>query len=154
MCLSNAHLELFDYFFVSYRCLEDLDLSYTLSRIGRLAVIAEAGFSHFPSPSGRVTMFQFGRYEVRNRLHFVRKHNLSLSRCYLGLAIRLAMSFGNGIVEMNKGERERTLGNLHEFAPGTGRSTSNNEQDVSYRQNPSHQPPAYRAPENLPPKES
>jgi hypothetical protein len=99
-------------------------------------------------------MFQFGRYEVRNRLHFVRKHNLSLSRCYLGLAIRLAMSIGNGIVEMNKGERERTLGNLHEFAPGTGRSTSNNEQDVSYRQNPSHQPPAYRAPENLPPKES
>ncbi len=66
--------------------------------MGRLAVVANAGFSHFPSTGGRVSARQFGRFEVRNRLYFVRKHHLSVSRCYLGLAIRIAMSFVSGIV--------------------------------------------------------
>ncbi len=35
-------------------------------------------------------MRQFGRVEVRNRLYFVRKHGLSIGRCYTGLAIRMA----------------------------------------------------------------
>jgi glycosyltransferase involved in cell wall biosynthesis len=147
-------LGLFDTFYESYSYLEDLDLSYTLSRTGRLAVVADAGFSHFPSSSGRVTPFEFGRYEVRNRLHFVRKHKLSLSRCYLGLAIRLAMSIGTGIVRMNQNPLKRALGNLVELARGTGQSNSNNEHHASHRENHSHQTPAYRASDNLPPKES
>jgi hypothetical protein len=135
----------FDAFFDSYSYLEDLDLSYTISRRGRLAVVAEAGFRHFPSPSGRVTSFQFGRYEVRNRLHFVRKHNLSLLRCYLGLAIRFAMSVCNGIVRMNRSELKRALGNLLELVTGMGRSHSNNELQNSYQARISLETPADRA---------
>jgi hypothetical protein len=57
----------------------------------------------------------FGRYEVRNRLYFVRKHCLSISRCYLGLTIRLAMSIGSGLASLNAGLLLRALGNIEEL---------------------------------------
>lgn len=105
----------FDEFFESYSYLEDLDFSYTISRMGKLAVVANAGFSHFPSPGGRVSARQFGRYEVRNRLYFVRKHKLSLGRCYLGLAVRMTMSVCNGIANRNLYLLSRTVGNMDEL---------------------------------------
>ncbi len=103
---------LFDHAFESYSYLEDLDFSYTIRRAGRLAVVADAGFSHFPSSGGRVSARQFGQYEVRNRLYFVRKHHLSVTRCYLGLAIRIAMSVGGGLTHRNASMLSRSLGNL------------------------------------------
>lgn len=104
----------FDEFFDDYSYLEDLDFSFTLSRVGRLAVVAGAGFSHFPSTSGRITARIFGRYEVRNRLYFVRKHCLSVSRCYLGLVIRFAMSIASGLANLNATLLLRALGNIEE----------------------------------------
>ena len=143
-------LSLFDDFFESYSYLEDLDLSYTISRVGRLAVVAAAGFRHFPSPSGRVTSFQFGRFEVRNRLYFVRKHNLSLSRCFLGLAIRLIMSLTSGIIQMNSGLLARAHGNLQELLFGSRRLNSNDERPDSQNQRHPARPQAYSANEKLP----
>jgi GT2 family glycosyltransferase len=105
----------FDEFFESYSYLEDLDFSYTISQMGRLAVVANAGFSHFPSSAGRVCARQFGCYEVRNRLYFVRKHHLSLGRCYLGLAIRLAMSLYSGLADRNSSLLRRAMGNIEEL---------------------------------------
>ena len=107
--------DIFDEYFESYSYLEDLDFSYTISRTGRLAIVADAGFSHFPSPGGRVSALQFGRYEVRNRLYFVRKHNLSLFRCYLGLAIRIGMSACSGVVHLNVSLLRRAAGNMKEL---------------------------------------
>jgi glycosyltransferase involved in cell wall biosynthesis len=105
----------FDEFFQSYSYLEDLDFSYTISRTGRLAIVADAGFLHFPSSGGRVSARQFGRFEVRNRLYFVRKHCLSTARCYLGLAVRLAMSIGSGLAHWNTDLFLRALGNMEEL---------------------------------------
>ena len=107
--------DVFDEFFESYSYLEDLDFSYSISRKGRLAVVADAGFSHFPSTGGRVSARQFGRYEVRNRLHFVRKHRLSLFRCYLGLAIRITMSIGSGLAHRSASLLSRAVGNMDEL---------------------------------------
>jgi len=147
-------LGLFDDFYESYSYLEDLDLSYTISRSGRLAVVAGAGYSHFPSPSGRVTATQFGHYEVRNRIHFVRKHKLSLSRCYLGLAIRLVMSVGNGCLHMDRSQLERAIGNLLELTLGFSRSRSAVSQQNLRSRTLSSLPPVYPSGDNLPPKES
>lgn len=105
----------FDEAFDSYSYLEDLDLTYTLSRMGRLAVVADAGFSHLSSPRGRPSTRDFGRCEVRNRLYLVRKHNLSLTRCYIGLGIRLVMSIGDGLAHWNSGQLNRALGNCEEL---------------------------------------
>lgn len=105
----------FDEFFDGYSYLEDLDFGFTLSRIGRLAVVANAGFSHFPSTSGRVSARTFGRYEVRNRLYFVRKHRLSLGRCYLGIAVRLTMTIGGALAHASSSLLLRALGNVEEL---------------------------------------
>ena len=105
----------FDEFFESYSYLEDLDFSYTISRAGRLAIVADAGFSHFTSSGGRVSARQFGRWEVRNRLYFVRKHCLSIGRCYVGLAIRFAISVGSGLVHWNTDLLNRAIGNMEEL---------------------------------------
>jgi GT2 family glycosyltransferase len=107
--------DVFDEFFEGYSYLEDLDFSYAISRLGRLAIVADAGFSHFPSQEGRVSSRQFGRCEVRNRLYFVRKHRLSLTRCYVGLAIRLAMSVGSGVAQRKVDLFGRALGNIEEL---------------------------------------
>jgi GT2 family glycosyltransferase len=115
---------IFDEYFESYSYLEDLDFSYTISRTGRLAIVANAGFSHFPSPEGRVSARQFGRYEVRNRLYFVRKHRLSLTRCYFGLTIRFMMSFCGGLLHKN-GLLSRALGNIEELMKKSGTSLAN-----------------------------
>lgn len=106
---------IFDYFFESYSYLEDLDFSYTVGRTGRLAVVADAGFSHFSSPDGRVSARLFGRYEVRNRIYFVRKHGLSIGRCYLGLVVRLAMSVYSSALQWDADLFGRTLGNMEEL---------------------------------------
>ncbi len=107
--------KLFDEAFESYSYLEDLDLSYTISRMGQLAIVADAGFFHCPSAGGRVSARRFGRFEVRNRLYFVRKHGLSVGRCYLGLVIRMAMSACSGIIRADFGLLVRALGNVEEL---------------------------------------
>ena len=117
--------DVFDEFYTGYSYLEDLDLGYTISRIGRLAVVADAGFHHFPSTEGRSSARQFGRCEVRNRLYFVRKHNLSLSRCYLGLAIRFALTIGAGVTHWNTSLLKRALGNIEELL-GKGKASPPN----------------------------
>jgi capsule polysaccharide modification protein KpsS len=78
-------------------------------------VVADAGFSHFPSPGGRVSARKFGQYEVRNRLYFVRKECLSLTRCYLGIAIRLTMTVSSGLLHRNASLLSRALGNIEEL---------------------------------------
>lgn len=110
--LSSA---VFDETFESYSYLEDLDMSYAISRRGRLAIVADAGFSHHPSPGGRVSARRFGRFEVKNRLYFVRKHGLSLGRCYLCLAIRLMMTAGGGLIRGDRHLLARAGGNLEEL---------------------------------------
>ncbi len=95
----------FDEFYDGYSYLEDLDFSYAVGRRGRLVVVADAGYRHFPSPAGRASERRFGYVEVRNRLYFVRKHGLSTPLCWLGLTLRFLMSAG-------RGRMKRCLGNL------------------------------------------
>lgn len=105
----------FDEFFEGYSYLEDLDFSYRLSRRGKLAVVAGTDCSHVPSQAGRVSARRFGRFEVKNRLYFVRKHGLSLGRCYLCLAIRMTMSAGGGLIRGDRHLLARAGGNLEEL---------------------------------------
>jgi GT2 family glycosyltransferase len=106
---------IFDEYFESYSYLEDLDLAYTVRRSGRLVIVSDAYYSHFPSTAGRIPTKLFGRYEVRNRLYFVRKHHLSLTRCYICLFIRAAMSCSKGLIHRDCGLLHRAQGNINEI---------------------------------------
>ena len=88
----------FDEWFGGYSYLEDLDFSYRIGRSFRLAVVADAGYYHYPAREGRGSGIVFGRREVLNRIHFVKKHpGLSRAKCYLALAVRAQMSLWEGI---------------------------------------------------------
>lgn len=103
----------FDEFFESYSYLEDLDISFSIAKAGRLVVVAGAGYSHFPSTQGRIGMFQFGKYEIRNRLYLVRKHKLSQRLCYVGLFVRAAMTMWACVSIPTRSNIERLWGNVY-----------------------------------------
>jgi GT2 family glycosyltransferase len=88
----------FDEWFGGYSYLEDLDFSYRIGGSFRLAVVADAGYYHYPAREGRGSGVVFGRRELLNRIHFVKKHpGLSLGKCFLALAVRAQMSLWEGI---------------------------------------------------------
>lgn len=103
----------FDVWFDGYGYLEDLDFSYEVGRRHRLVVVAEAGYVHLPCWDPRAGQFAFGRKEVRNRLHFVRKHSeFSRAKCYLTLGFRIMISVALAFQERRIGYLQRALGNI------------------------------------------
>ena len=105
----------FDEFFTGYSYLEDLDLSFTVRRRWRLAVLAEARYAHNPSTARHLDSFGFGRIEIVNRLHFVRKHDLSLPLCWLAIAARLAMTLSHAAMHLDSDSARRACGNIAEI---------------------------------------
>jgi hypothetical protein len=105
----------FDEFFTGYSYLEDLDLSFTVRRRWRLAVLAEAGYTHNPSTARHLDSFGFGRIEILNRLHFVRKHDLSVPLCWLGIAGRLGMTLSHAARHLDSESARRACGNIAEI---------------------------------------
>ena len=102
----------FDEWFESYSYLEDLDLSYRVSKKYRLAIVAGARFHHYPSNLGRPNAYLFGKKEVLNRLYFVSKHpELSRPLCCLALSVRAAMSIFLGLARRDFGYFKRVAGN-------------------------------------------
>jgi glycosyltransferase involved in cell wall biosynthesis len=103
----------FDNWFEGYSYLEDLDLSYRISRRYKLAMVSDARINHYPSGTGRLDNYQFGKKEILNRLWFVRKHaELSLGRCYLGLVLRTFLNLWSMVGERDWHRLERVAGNL------------------------------------------
>jgi len=102
----------FDEYFIGYSYLEDLDLSWRARRLGALVVVADARYEHRYATAGKIGAVEFGRFEVRNRLYFVRKHGLSRARCLIGLLIRSAMTLAAAVRHRDRGMLERFVGNL------------------------------------------
>jgi hypothetical protein len=103
----------FDEWYDGYGYLEDLDFSYEIGKKHSLAVVATAGYRHFPDWSDRAGKFGFGRKEVLNRLYFVHKHpEISIPKCYVTLVLRTLISFYLSFAEPREGNFRRTLGNI------------------------------------------
>jgi glycosyltransferase involved in cell wall biosynthesis len=106
----------FDNWFEGYSYLEDLDLSYRISRRYKLAMVSEARINHYPSGIGRLDNYLFGKKEILNRLRFVRKHaELSVGLCYLALVLRTFLNLGSILGERDWHRVERVAGNLVGF---------------------------------------
>lgn len=106
----------FDEWYEGYSYLEDLDFSYSIGKKHNLYVVARAGYRHFPALKGRANDFQFGKKEVRNRIYFVNKNpELSPTRCYLALLIRMALNFAGIFLNRQPRFLTRCLGNIVGF---------------------------------------
>jgi len=103
----------FDNWFEGYSYLEDLDLSYRISRRYKLAMVSDARIHHYPSGTGRPDAVLFGKKEILNRLWFVRKHQeLSVGLCYVALVIRMALNLLSAIHERDIRSFGRVAGNM------------------------------------------
>jgi|WetSurMetagenome_2_1015567.scaffolds.fasta_scaffold80073_2 GT2 family glycosyltransferase len=111
--LSTFH---FDEWFSGYSYLEDLDFSYRIGKKYRLAVVENARYYHYPGSGGRGSSLEFGKREVLNRIYFVKKHQeLSLSKCYLALIVKIFLSLIAAIKEGEFGYIKRVAGNIAGF---------------------------------------
>jgi glycosyltransferase involved in cell wall biosynthesis len=111
----------FDNWFEGYSYLEDLDLSYRISRRYKLAMVSKARINHYPSGTGRPDAVLFGKKEVLNRLWFVHKHQeLSVGLCYVALAIRVALNLLSAIHERDIRSLGRVAGNMAGLASSLG----------------------------------
>lgn len=105
----------FDEFFDGYSYLEDLEFSYRVGRTHRLVAVYGPGYCHFPSCSGRHSVRSFARAEVRNRIYFVKKHGLSVWRCWVALGLRVCMTAASGIFRCNSRYLARAAFNIEEL---------------------------------------
>jgi glycosyltransferase involved in cell wall biosynthesis len=103
----------FDEWLRGYSYLEDLDFSYSIGKKYKLAVVANARFRHYPSTIGRTDPYVFGKREVANRLHFVRRHEeLSPALCAVALSIRALLSVFQGVTRLEAAYFQRAGGNV------------------------------------------
>ena len=103
----------FDEWYSGYSYLEDLDFSYRVGKAFGLAVAPEALYRHNPASSDRGSGRIFGKREVLNRIHFVRKYQeLSIWRCYLALMLRMLLSLSAGIRGCRSYDMGRAWGNI------------------------------------------
>ncbi len=102
----------FDEYFDGYSYLEDVDFSYSISRKYKMVVVADALFEHYHSTSGRVSDYQFGKVETRNRKYIVKKHNLSMLSFYASAFIRGCITLKVALFGMDKNALRRAIGNI------------------------------------------
>lgn len=93
--------------------LEDIDYSFRVSRRYRLAVVAAARVQHYSPPMRLDRNFLLGKWQVINRLYFVRKHGeLSVLCCLWALLGQACINLGKSVVSREPGLWGRFVGNV------------------------------------------
>jgi len=103
----------YDEWFEGTGYLEDVDYSYRVGHKYKLAIVAGARVQHLSPPIRRDRNYLLGKWQVVNRLYFVRKHReLSEGLCYWALIGQLLINLGKPFVELDLKLLDRVLGNL------------------------------------------
>ena len=105
----------YDNWFQGTGFMEDVDYSYGVRERYRLFVLAAARLAHFTQPVRPDRQFLFGKWQVVNRMHIVRKYRhrgLSLRKAWGASIMLLAANIGRGIVWGHLGLWNRGKGNF------------------------------------------
>ncbi|MDP3703008.1 MAG: methyltransferase domain-containing protein, partial [Candidatus Omnitrophota bacterium] len=103
----------FDEWFHGPAHLYDVDFSYAVSHRYRLMVVAPAQVREVPSPARRWDDDAFGRWQVKNRVYFVKKHaELSLAWCGWALVGQTLANLVRGLMDRDVRFLRRARGNL------------------------------------------
>ena len=102
----------FDEWFLGTGYLEDLDFSYRVRKKYKLVVVADARVQHFSHPVRKEINYVLGKWQVVNRMYFVKKHHelsgLLFYWAYLG---ELMSNVSAGVWKRDGGRLRRALGN-------------------------------------------
>lgn len=77
----------FDEAYEGYAFLEDIDFSYRVAQKYKLLVLPEAKVEHLHAPGDRVSGYIFGKMQMLNRYHFVKKHSHLSVLCFFWASI-------------------------------------------------------------------
>ena len=105
----------YDNWFQGTGFMEDVDYSYGVREHYRLCVVAAARLAHFTQPVRADRQWLFGKWQVVNRMHIVRKYRyrgLSPSKAWSASFMLLAGNLMRGIVRRQQSLWDRGLGNL------------------------------------------
>ena len=105
----------YDTWFQGTGFMEDVDYSYGVREHYRLLVVAAARLAHFTHPVRPDRQFLFGKWQVVNRMHIVRKYRhrgLSLRKAWGASLMLLAANTSRGMFLRHLGLWNRGLGNL------------------------------------------
>ena len=105
----------YDTWFQGTGFMEDVDYSYGVREHYRLFVVAAARLAHFTQPVRADRQWLFGKWQVVNRMHIVRKYRhrgLSPSKAWSASFMLLAANIIRGIVRRQRSLWDRGLGNL------------------------------------------
>lgn len=105
----------YDNWFQGTGFMEDVDYSYGVRERYRLFVVAAARLAHFTQPVRHDRQFLFGKWQVVNRMHIVRKYRhrgLSLRKAWGASFMLLVANTGRGIFLRHLGLWTRGMGNL------------------------------------------
>lgn len=105
----------YDEWFQGTGYLEDLDYSYTVRGRYRLALVAAARLAHYSPPYRKDRHFLLGRWQIVNRMYFVRKHRargLSVPRAWIAGLSLLAMQLAQAAFRFDIDSWNRARGNI------------------------------------------
>lgn len=103
----------YDEWFIGTGFLEDVDFSYRVSRSYRLVVVADAKLHHLSPPVRPGLNGLRGRWEVINRLYFVRKHeSLSELSCWWALLGQFLIHIASFVRQRRREQLDLAIGNL------------------------------------------
>lgn len=103
----------YDEWFIGTGYMEDIDYSYRVAQMYRLAVVAAARVLHLSPPVRSDRNLILGQWEVINRLYFVRKHRtLSVTACWYALGWQFAIHLLKLAVVRDRASWDRVMGNL------------------------------------------
>jgi len=106
----------YDEWFLGTGFMEDVDFSFTVRSHHRLKVVADARLAHYSHPVKTEREALLGRWQITNRMYFVRKHRargLSIAAAWVANVGAALLNLGMALMRRRRSHWLRTLGNFH-----------------------------------------
>jgi glycosyltransferase involved in cell wall biosynthesis len=105
----------YDEWFQGMGFLEDVDYSFNIREKYRLMVVSLARLVHNSPPIKPDRHFLLGRYQIINRLYFVRKYRrrgLSVIRAWIAIVAMIMMHLAQAVILLERAHLNHAFGNL------------------------------------------
>ncbi len=105
----------YDEWFQGMGFLEDVDYSYHVHEKYRLMVVSSARLVHNSPPIRPDRHFLLGKYQIINRLYFVRKYRrlgLSVTRAWGAIVAMVMMHLAQAAIFLDRSHLNRAIGNF------------------------------------------
>lgn len=105
----------YDEWFQGTGYLEDVDYSYTVRGQYRLALVARARLAHYSPPVRKDGHRLLGKWQITNRMYFVRKHRtrgMSLHKAWVASFALLGLHLAHAVLRLDVNSFNRARGNV------------------------------------------